>query len=306
MTLEDLKIFLAVCEAESFSAVARAQGCTQPAVSQHVSRLEKEFGVPLLERRSRGVAVTEAGKVLYEGALEGLDAISIAVRQIEQLREGERGSLSIATGGTTVKHFMQEAIVEFRSRNPKISLNFQSANSLRRCVEALRVEKADLAFITMRDHIRGIEQRPVAKMPWVLVVKSEDPLAKRKRLKIKELANIPYITLPPRSTSQVQLEEAMLTEGLRLESSTMVDDWDTAIMLVELGLGYAITPARHGQNFARFRRVAAIPIVDLAPVTFGWAVRRWKSLSQAALDWVDIFKETMSKVSDIQGFEIED
>lgn len=304
MTLEDLKIFLAVCEAESFSAVARAQGCTQPAVSQHVSRLEKELGVPLLERRSRGVAVTAAGRVLYEGALEGLDAISIAVRQIEQLREGERGSLGIATGGTTVKHFMQEVIVLFRAQYPKISLNFQSANSLRRCVEALRVEKADLAFITMNDQIRGIEQQPVVEMPWVLVVKSSDALAKKKSVRIQDIEDVPYITLPPRSTSQVQLEEALLKEGIKLESSTMVDDWDTAIMLVELGLGNAITPARHAFNFAKFRKVAAIPIEGLAPVAFGWAARRFKSLSQAAQDWLDTFRQEMARISEAQGFKV--
>lgn len=61
MTLEDLRVFVAVCRAGSLSAVARELACTQSAVSQHVKRLEREAGVSLLERRPRGVVPTYAG-----------------------------------------------------------------------------------------------------------------------------------------------------------------------------------------------------------------------------------------------------
>lgn len=304
MTLEDLKIFLAVCEAGSLSAVARAQGCSQPAVSQHVARLEKDLKVPLLERRAKGVRMTKAGQVLYEGALLGLDSIFVAVRQIEQIREGESGSLGIATGGTTVKHFMRGAIVAFRERYPKVSLNFQSANSLRRCLEALRVEKADLALITMNEAIKGIEQRPMVRMPWMLVVSRHSFLSRKRLLKLKELSEVPYISLPKRSTSQLRLEGALLQEGIKLESTTMVDDWDTAVILVELGLGAAITPAQHGLNLARHKKVKAISIEGLPPVTFGWAARRWKSLSQVALDFVELVRADLESLADLPGFEL--
>lgn len=304
MTLDDLKVFVAVCESENLSAVARELGCTQPAVSQHVSRLEKELAIPLLERRARGVSVTDAGRLLYEGARDGLDSLSIALRQIEELREGESGTLTIATGGTTVKHFMQGVVVRFRELYPNVQLRFQSANSMRRCVEALRNERADLSFITMGESIRGIEQRPVISMPWVLVVRNDHRLSKRKRIRVRDLKDVPYITLPERSTSQLQLEEALAKEGIQLEAVASVDDWDTAILLVKLGLGAAIAPARHGHNFSRFRGVTPIPISGVTHVTFGWAARRWKSLSSIALDFVDIFHEEMGTIEDIPGLKL--
>lgn len=72
MTLDDLRVFVAVCRAGSLSAVARDLSCTQSAVSQHVKRLERETGVQLLERHPRGVAPTSAGQILRAAAADGI------------------------------------------------------------------------------------------------------------------------------------------------------------------------------------------------------------------------------------------
>lgn len=294
MTLDDLEIFIAACQTENLSAVARELGCTQPAVSQHISRLEKEVGAALLERRARGVAMTGAGRIFYENVLEGMDAIKLAVQQIQQLQQGETGSLGISTGGTTVRHFMRGAAPRFRERYPNVKLHFHSANSHQRCVDALRHELADLAFVTMGEPMRGLEQHPVIEIPWVLAVPQNDPLAKRQHVALKDLRRIPYIRLKETSTSQGQLESALFNAGIQLESSTVVDDWDTAILFVGMGLGYAITPALHAHQLAKQDHIQPIPITGLPPATFGWALRRWKSLPTVAKEFIEIFAEEMS------------
>lgn len=294
MTLDDLKIFVAACEDKNLSAVARNMHCTQPAVSQHIVRLEKELGVALLERKARGVEPTQAGKVFYDHVLEGLGNIALGVRQVQQLAAGEMGSLGITTGGTTIKHFMSDSVVAFRQRYPNVKLHFHSANSHRRCIDALRNEQVDLAFITIGDTIKGIEQRPFVEMPWVLVVPENDKLAQTKSLKARQLKSISYIALKDSSTSQNQLTRLLLDKGVQCQTITTVDDWDTAIQFVEMGLGYAITPQRHAENLRGQHRVASIPIVDLPPVAFGWASRRWKSLPKIAVDFVTLFEAAAS------------
>src|SRR5262249_15431283 len=102
MTLEDLRLFVAACEAGSLSAVARAEGCTQPGAAHPCPCLARELAAPLLERTSRGVMVTAAGRILYEAATASLGALALALREIERERRGEGGRLAIATGGTTV------------------------------------------------------------------------------------------------------------------------------------------------------------------------------------------------------------
>ncbi len=296
MTLDDLEIFIAVCQAKNLSVVARQLGCTQPAVSQHVSRLEKEVGVPLLERKARGVSMTTTGKVFYENVLEGIDSIKLAVQQVKQHREGNAGTLGISTGGTTIRHFMKNAAPRFRKRYPNVNLHFHSANSHQRCIDALRNELADLAFVTMGESIRGLEQHPVIEMPWVLVVPADDPLGERRQVSVKDLQNITYIGLNGASTSQAQLETALAVANVRLNSSTVVDDWDTAILFAGMGLGYAITPALHAHQLKKQDNVCPVPIKDLPPARFGWAVRRGKSLPKVAREFIDIFAGEMSKI----------
>ncbi|MER6703119.1 LysR family transcriptional regulator [Streptomyces fumanus] len=288
MTLDDLRVFVAVCRAGSLSAVARDLSCTQSAVSQHVKRLERETGVRLLERRPRGVVPTAAGRVLCEAAADGIAGLDLALRRLGDLVNGEGGSVRITTGGTTVRHFMAEAIVSFRRRYPKVSLEFQTETSSRGCFDALLAGDPDLAWVTVGGPVRGIEQRPVVELPWVLAVRSDDPLAARPRIDAADLAGIRLVRLPPNSTSGAHLDTGFAELGVRTGSDTSVADWDTALLLAELGLGHAVVPAVPGLTApADGGPLRLVPVPALRPLPVGWAVRRWDALSPLARSFAD-------------------
>ncbi|EYT84626.1 LysR family transcriptional regulator, partial [Streptomyces sp. Tu 6176] len=248
MTLDDLRVFVAVCRAGNLSAVARDLGCTQSAVSQHVKRLEREAGVSLLERQPRGVAPTEAGRILRTAAAESLAGLDGALRRLRDLTEGETGSVRIATGATTVRHFMADAVVAFRRRYPKVNLEFFTESSSRGCFDALGGGELDLAWVTLGAPVRGIEQRGVLDLPWVLALRAEDPLAARTSVDAAELRELRLIRLPPNSTSAAHLDAACAELGVRFGSDTSVADWDTAFLLAELGVGRAVVPALPGHT----------------------------------------------------------
>ncbi|MEV6109415.1 LysR family transcriptional regulator [Streptomyces sp. NPDC051940] len=285
MTLDDLRVFVAVCRAGSLSAVARELTCTQSAVSQHVKRLERETGVSLLERRPRGVVPTAAGRVLCDAAADGIAGLDLALRRLGDLVNGESGSVRIATGGTTVRHFMAAAIVAFRRRHPKVSLEFQTETSSRGCFDALLSSSLDLAWITVGAPVRGIEQRTVVELPWVLAVRTDDPLAGRPRVEVSDLARIRLVRLPPNSTSGARLDAAFDALGVRVGSDTSVADWDTALLLAELGLGHAVVPAVPG--LAPQDGLRLVPVPALPPLPVGWAVRRWDALPPLARAFAD-------------------
>ncbi|MEV5315200.1 LysR family transcriptional regulator [Streptomyces sp. NPDC052610] len=282
MTLDDLRVFVAVCRAGSLSAVARDLGCTQSAVSQHVKRLERETGVSLLERRPRGVVPTAAGRVLEAAAAEGIGGLDLALRRLRALVDGETGSVRVATGGTTVRHFMADAIVGFRRRHPRVSLEFRTESSSRACFDALAGSDLDLAWITLGPPVRGIEQRPVVDLPWVLAVHADDPLAARPALDPAGLADLRLIRLPPDSTSAAHLDAACADLGVRLAHDTSVADWDTALLLAELGLGRAVVPALPGLRAASGGGLRLVPLPALRPLTVGWAARQWDALTPLA------------------------
>jgi DNA-binding transcriptional LysR family regulator len=287
VTLEDLRVFVAVCRAGSLSAVARELDRTQSAVSQHVKRLEREAGVSLLERRPRGVVPTHAGRVLCEAASDSIAGLDLALRRLGDLVNGDSGSVRVTTGGTTVRHFMSEAVVAFRRRYPKVSLEFRTETSSRNCFDALTAGDLDLAWVTIDGPVRGIEQRPVVALPWVLAVRADDPLAARTRVDAADLSGISLIRLPRNSTSGARLDAAFAQLGVRSSSDTGVADWDTALLLAELGLGHAVVPVLPGWEVPGDGPLRLVPVPDLPPLPVGWAVRRWDALTPLARVFAD-------------------
>ncbi|NGO68970.1 LysR family transcriptional regulator [Streptomyces boncukensis] len=288
MTLDDLRVLVAVCRAGSLSAVARELDCTQSAVSQHVKRLERETGVSLLERQPRGVAPTAAGRILGDAAADGIAGLDLALRRLGDLVNGESGAVRITTGGTTVRHFMAEAVVAFRRRYPKVSLEFRTTHSSQGCFDALTASNLDLAWITIGGPVRGIEQRPVVELPWVLAVHADDPLASRTRIEAADLADIRLLRLPRNSTSGARLDAAFAALGVRVSSDTGVADWDTALLLAELGLGHAVVPELPGgPPSGAHGPLRLVPVPALPPLPVGWAVRRWDALPPLARAFAD-------------------
>jgi DNA-binding transcriptional LysR family regulator len=288
VTLEDLRVFVTVYKTGNLSAAARTLSCTQSAVSQHIKRLEKQTGLALIERQPRGVAPTQAGRVLYQAALAGIGSLDAGLRQLGELRNGLGGTVSVTTGGVTVRHFMASAITAFRLRHPDVSLEFRSASSTRRCVELLHEGEMDLAWITLGPALPGIQQRPVLDLPWVLAMHAADPLATQDSIGPGDLASIRYLAYPEGSTSRQLLEENFVRLGISLPAPVGIADWDTAILLAELGVGHAILPALPGLGNPATGPVRTVPIPALNPLTVGWATRRWSLLSPLATEFAEL------------------
>jgi DNA-binding transcriptional LysR family regulator len=304
MTLEDLRVFVAACRTGNLSAVARALGRSQPAVGQHVARLERELGVSLLTRGPTGVAPTAAGRVLFEAASAGEAALSMAVREIARLREGSGGELSISTGGTTVRHFMREAVRLFRERRPGVSLRFEPASSTPQCVQVVLENRSDLAFVTHAAEFAGIQQRPVLEMPLLLLVPSAHPWSRRRDVELRDLAGVRYVSLSAATSSGAFVRETLRAQGLKMQVVAAVDDWDTANVFVEIGVGQAIVPAVHARTFAREGEVRALPIRGLPPLRVGWAARDFRLLPATAHEFMAAFQASAASWRRIRGVRL--
>jgi DNA-binding transcriptional LysR family regulator len=304
MTLEDLRILVAACEAGSMSSLARELQRTQSSVSQHIARLEAELGIRLFERHARGIQPTPAGRILKDFAMEGLDAIEVGLQRVRALQHGESDTLTITTGGTTVRHFMRHAIVRFRKEHPGVNLRFLPANSTRRCFEILRLSQADLGFVTTGEPARGISERTIARQRMFLLTEKTDALARRRKLRLQDLKGIRYLGLSGGTTHHSAIDQAALQRGVELRPEVVFDDFDTAKIFVELGLGQAIVPAVHAYNFERSGSVKAVLISDLPPVSIGWAFRHWQHLSQAAREFVAITNQEIGKLQNVPGLEL--
>lgn len=304
MTLDDIKVFVAACQAGNLSAVARTLGCTQSAVSQHITRLEKELGATLLERSATGVYATPIGAVLHDAAAESLNVLTSGIRRVHELSGMRASSLTITTGGTSVRHFLRDSVVRFRANFPDTVVSFRPANTTDRCIELVRCGEVDLALVTLERAQRGIEDRLFARQDLRLLVPTDSPIAHRKRLQLWDLQGIRYIGLPSETSSGELIEKAFSEQNVDLDRVMTVDDFDTACVFVELGLGYSIVPAVQAANFVQSARVKAINIVGLAPIPISLVARRWASLSSVANAFVDMFIAALKKLSRTPGVEL--
>jgi DNA-binding transcriptional LysR family regulator len=183
---------------------------------------------------------------------------------------------------------MADAILAFRHRHPAVTLQFTSASSTPRCVELVHAGQADLAWITLGEPLSGIEHRPVTSLAWVLVVRAGDPLAARHSIGPGDLAGIRYIAYPEGSASRQRLEENFVRLGISRPDPVGVADWDTAILLAELGIGHAIVPELPRLMALLDSPLRAVPIPALSPLAVGWAARRWDALSPLATEFAEL------------------
>src|SRR5690606_15878491 len=126
---------------------------------------------------------------------EGLDAIEVGLQRVRALQHGESDTLTITTGGTTVRHFMRHAVVRFRKEHPEVNLRFLPSNSTRRCFEILRLSQADLGFVTTGEPVRGINEKTIARQRLFLLTTKNDERARRRKLRLQDLQGIRYLGL---------------------------------------------------------------------------------------------------------------
>ncbi|MEV7025455.1 LysR family transcriptional regulator substrate-binding protein, partial [Kitasatospora sp. NPDC093558] len=129
------------------------------------------------------------------------------------------------------------------------------------------------------------------EMPWVLAVAAGDPLAGRSHVDPADLQDARLIGLPQNSVSRSQLDAWLARSGIRPVFDTSVADWDTAILLAELGLGQAVVPALPEWQGPGHPGLRLIPLPALPVLTAGWAVRRWDTLSPLARAFADTVAE---------------
>ena len=296
MTLEDLRVLVAVAEAPSLAAAARRLGRTQPAVAQHVRRLEAELATALLQRGTRGSRLTAAGERFYRRASVALRALQVGVQEAREDRE-RAPELSLTASTTSTEHLLKEAILALRRRHSALRLRLEIGTTVSQRLEAVRQRRVDLAFVTLARSYPGLQTRPVVDMPLRLLVHHEHPFASRRRVPRSALAEIRYIALR-HSTAVELVRERLAADGVVLEVADTVDTPATAILHVELGLGETFVPAHQVRSLASNERLRVIPVDGLPSTPLGWACLEFDLLPPMAHELIAEVSRRIHRATD--------
>jgi DNA-binding transcriptional LysR family regulator len=131
-----------------------------------------------------------------------------------------------------------------------------------------------------------------------LLVRDDHRLARRKRVKPAELKDLGFVGLRAYVSPDSQLARELADHGVLIRADTVVDDWDTAALMVSLGLGAAIVPSLLAFGFEKAGGVTGVRLEGLQPIRFGWAARRFANLSPVARDFMRLVDQHIATVAD--------
>jgi DNA-binding transcriptional LysR family regulator len=278
LDLKLLTTFREVALRRSFSEAAAILGYTQPAVSQHVSRLEATLGVRLLEREARGVRPTPAGELLLTRAAALLDAARRAEDDVREAAGAGRPTVRIGAFATLAGGLLPEATRDLRARRPDLRLEVKVLEP-EESIDALLADRLDVATIIDSELLPlgvrpGVEHVHLCDDPLFVVMGSDHPLAGRASIGLEELAGEGWLmpdvggTCPDSNIVLRACREAGFEPDIRLA----FDDYPALQGMAAAGVGVALIPSLATSNLRT--DVKVVPLRGHAPARrIGAAIR---------------------------------
>lgn len=232
---------MAIAEEQSFTRAAQRCFVVQSALSRQIKSLESELGVRLFARTSRKVKVTPAGEAFVKQARLCLQAAERAKASAAAAHGQIRGSLTIGVIPTVTAVDIAAVLGAFRRSYPEVGVHVRTGGSdefLRR----IAAGELDVGFLGLAEGVtpRGVQTRELSQERLVAVLSEGHRLAGRRRLRLKDLADEPFVDFPEGSSGREQSDLAFDRAGLRREVSLEVNTADLLTGLVRQGLGVAL------------------------------------------------------------------
>jgi DNA-binding transcriptional LysR family regulator len=222
-----LELLVGIDDRGSLGAASRALGMAQPNASRAIRRLERRFGMTLVERSPRGSTLTAQGTVIVHWARQVLIDIDRLVDAAAALRVERDAQLNVASSMTVAEHLLPRWLGDFRRHHPDIQTHLQVLNSMQ-VFERVKDGSCDLGFVEGPSVPEDLNKITVARDRLVVVVHPSHPWARRRRpLSVAELAATPLLAREPGS-------------GTRRTVDLALQEYERPPPLLELGSGAAI------------------------------------------------------------------
>jgi DNA-binding transcriptional LysR family regulator len=244
MEIRQLRAFVAIAEAKTFTAGARRVNVTQAAISMQIRQLEEEVGLPLFTRTPRRVILTEAGEKLLERARKILHEHDAALEELAELRGAEHGRLRIGSSSSSfVAEQLPEILQKLRQRFPKADITVFSGTSDVLTQKLLNGE-IDIAFVSLPIDNPNIQTELLFSDEIVAIAHPSHPLAKRRVITVAELANEPLILGEKGGNTRRLLDEFFSQVGVKPNVVMELSRQSAINRMVEENMGVGIAGAK--------------------------------------------------------------
>jgi DNA-binding transcriptional LysR family regulator len=301
LSLHQLRCFLATYEHGSLTAAAEELGYAQPSISEQIRALEKTLGVDLFRRVGRGVIPTTVAESLRPHAERTLAAAEDAHRAVASVRAFETGTIRFGMFGAARLYAGAGLVADVLERHPGVRVELIGQNSSD-VQEHLRRGRLEAAMIAVPGVSEGFEVRPVARDELVYI--SADPERLRRPVTPRRLAEaalvMPETTWRDQDSTRTILRSMLQEVGLNPRTRIEVEDVETAVELVGLGLADSVVPRGAAEQLLP-RLAPGAGWVSLRPRTwdtFAIVHRQGATLSPAARLMIELATRRIQSVAE--------
>ena len=294
MNLKQLEVFVKVAESGSFSKGAEATFITQSTVSQHISALEGEFGMKLLDRTGKGALPTEGGKILLERARKLIDyakEIPVAMARFKGVEEAE---LNIAGSSIPGEYMIPAALPLLISRFPGVTIVLRQGDS-RDVLGKLISEEVELGVVGGRFEEESLEFLPLADDELVLIAPAGHRWSGKKGIGKGDLLGEQVVLRETGSGTGKAAAQALREAGIdpaRLKVAAHLGSNEAVKRAVMAGIGVSFVSAVSVQHELEQKSLVQVPVDGVSiKRQFFLVSRRGRELSPAALAFRNIMTE---------------
>lgn len=292
--LHDLQAFVAVAERNSFRQAAADLFLSQPALSRRIEKLEDALGVKLFERTTRRVQLTNVGQVFLVNVRDALNGLEDAVLGVADLAAHRTGTVTFACVPSAVWHFLPDVLKRFSAQFPKIRVRVHD-ESAQDVLNLVLTGEADFGISFTGAENPEIHFQPIYVETYVLAMRHDHRLARRKTLSWKDTVDERYISVAKSSGNRSVLDAALAGVEKHPWISCEINHVSGILALVESGLGVAAVP---GLSILPERQgtVVGVPLVNPAVKrTLGLISRHQHAMPPASRTLFDMMSASIGK-----------
>ena len=260
MTLRHMRIFQKIYEKQSVTRAAEELHMTQPAVTRALQELERYYGLHLFERLGRRLAVTEAGRRMYDYALHLTETFDTMEKS---LRDWERqGVLRVGASVCLGCGMLPELAGTFRQLHPRVEMRVRVANGELLCRDLLE-NRLDLALLEGEENGTGLTLTPIGSSEMALIVPARHPLAEAAGTTLAEAAAYPLLLRETGSATRRFLDHLLLSRGLTVQPAWESTSTQAILAAVREGLGITLLPWSLAREAVRREEAARCILTDV-------------------------------------------
>lgn len=288
MHLDELHWFVVLAETEHVTDAAAELRVSQPTLSRAIARLEAQIGVPLFDRVNRRLRLNAYGTILLEHARRATAELQSATERIAALRDPDTGTVRLAFLHSLASWFVPDLLRRFRLEAPRVRFDlYQSA--AHELTDRVLEGQVDLAITSPRPIGPGFTWQVLYSERLCVAVPKAHRLATRSRLRLKDVADEPFIALRPEFGLRQLTDELFAAAGIQPQLVFEAAEIPSMEGLVAAGFGVAIVPVPRAERAEPM--AAYVPLSDAgAKRQVGLALAAERQLSPAAARLVEFVK----------------